>query len=126
MKLRIILLNVAMLLGISALVALATYSVNLWFLSSYKELSPTDAMFFEGMFSILIGFLLLIGRGGINISSQKAAVLAALAGAVFKQGSMGPSEIMRRDRWKPEGFTRAALILILAGVFMILVYFLTL
>lgn len=126
MKLKIILLNVAMLSGVSALIALAIYFVNIRFFSSYKELSPTDAMFFEGMLSILIGFLLLIGRGGINIWSQKAAILAALAGAVFKEGSMGPSEILRRDRWKPEGFTRVALILILAGVFMILVYFLTL
>jgi hypothetical protein len=37
----------------------------------------------------------------------------------------GPREIMKRDAWKAIGFLRCALVLLFAGVFMLLGYFLT-
>jgi len=107
-------------------ITIAFYFVNLWLLSFQRYLSPTDAFFIEGLFFLVLGFLLLLGRGGINLWSLRAAILSALAGAVYGKDTVGPNEIFRRDRWKPEGFTRLALILILTGVFMLLFYFLTL
>jgi hypothetical protein len=82
--------------------------------------------FIEGMIFLIFGLLLLLGSGGINLWSQKAAILSALAGAMYDEDTVGPSEIFRRDKWKPKGFIRTALILIFAGAFMILIYFLTL
>lgn len=126
MKSKNILLNVVMFSSISTLVTIATYFVNTWLFSSSKYFSPTDAFFIEGVIFLLLGFLLLLGRGGINLWSQKAAILSALAEAVYKKDTVGPAETFRKDRWKPKGFVRVALILIFAGVFMILSYFLTL
>ena len=121
-----ILLNVVILSSISLLITIATYLVNIWLFSSYEYFSPTDAFFIEGLIFLVFGILLLLGRGGINLWSQRAAILSALAGAVYDEDTVGPAEIYRRDKWKPKGFIRIALILIFAGVFMILVYFLTL
>jgi hypothetical protein len=126
MKNRNILLNVVTLSSISLLITMATYFVNTWLFSSSEYFSPTEAFFIEGMIFLIVGFLLLLGRGGINLWSQKAAILSALAGAVYDEDTVGPAEIFRKDRWKSKGFVRIALILILAGVFMILIYFLTL
>lgn len=111
---------------ISLTVTVVFYFVNVWFFSSKEYFSPTDAFFVEGMLFVICGLLLLLGRGGINLWSLKAAVLSALAEAVYNEDTVGPSEIMRKDRWKSRGFTRVALVLILTGVFMILVYFATL
>jgi hypothetical protein len=126
MKTGKILLNLATFSGISILIAICFYFVNVRFFSSIKYFSSTDAFFIEGMILLLCGILLLLGRGGINLWSQKAAILSALAGAVYDEDTIGPNEILRKDRWKPEGFTRLALILILAGVFMLIIYFLAL
>lgn len=126
MKNRNILLNLVMFSSISLLITTAFYFVNTWLFSSSEYFSPTDAFFIEGTLFFIAGLLLLLGRGGINLWSQKAAILSALAGAVFDEDTVGPAEILRRDKWKPEGFIRIALILMLAGVFMILIYFLTL
>lgn len=111
---------------ISIIITIAFYFVNVWLFSSREYFSPTDAFFIEGMLFLIIGFLLLLGRGGINLWSLKAAILSALAEAVYDENTVGPDEIMRKDRWKALGFTRLALILILTGVFMILLYFATL
>jgi hypothetical protein len=126
MKIRSILLNTAILSCISALVVIAVYLLDIWLLSSNINLSPTDALFIEGIFFLIIGFLLLLGRGGISLTSRKAAILAASAGAISGRDTMGPDETLRRDAWKPKGFTRMALILILSGAFMIALYFLML
>jgi len=121
-----VLLNITALSSISAFIAVAAYLFNVQFLSGSKDLSPTDALFLEGISLFIIGLLLLLGRGGINRWSQRAAILSALAGAILKGDTVGPSEVLRRDRWKAQGFIRLAFILILAGVLMILIYFLTL
>lgn len=126
MKKRNILLNIVMFSGISLLITMAVYFANTWFFSSSEYFSPTDVFFIEGILFLIAGVLLLLGRGGINLWSQKAAILSALAGAVYGGDTVGPAETLRKDVWRPKGFVRIALILILAGVFMILIYFLTL
>ena len=126
MKIRSILLNTAILSCISALVVMAVYLFDIWLLSSNINLSPTDALFIEGIFFLIIGFLLLLGRGGISLTTRKAVILAASAGAISGRDTIGPDEMLRRDAWKAKGFTHMALILILSGAFMIALYFLML
>jgi len=126
MKIRGILLSTVVLSSISALVVTAVYVFDLWLLSSNIDLSPTDALFVEGIFFLIIGFLLLLGRGGISPTSRKAAILAASAGAISGRDTIGPDEMLRRDAWKAKGFTRMALILIISGVIMIALYFILL
>jgi hypothetical protein len=126
MKSKNVVLNLVVLSSISLIITIATYFANIWILSSSKYLSPTDAFFLEGMIFLLSGLLLLLGRGGINLWSQKAAIYSALAEALYHGDVVGPDGILRKDRWQPEGFTRLALILIITGIFMIVVYFLTL
>jgi len=126
MKKRRVFLNVAAHAGISSLIVVIVYSLNVLLLSSNKVVSPTDALFIEGVGFLLIGSLLLLGRGGINLWSKKAAILSATAEAVSGADTVGPAETMRKDAWKSKGFVRAGLILVLTGVFMFAVYFLTL
>ncbi|MBE0519543.1 hypothetical protein IBX35_00675 [Candidatus Bathyarchaeota archaeon] len=126
MKKRNILLNIVMFSGISLLITIAVYFGNAWIFSSSEYFSPTDIFFVEGILFLIAGLLLLLGRGGINLWSQKAAILSALAEAVYGGDTVGPAETLRKDMWRPKGFIRIALILMLTGVFMILIYFLTL
>ncbi len=126
MKKKYVLLNVAAYASISSLVAVAAHLFNVFFLSPSTMISPTDAFFIEGIFSLLSGFLLLLGRGGINLWSKKAAILASAAEAISGEETVGPREVMRRDAWKPKGFVRTGLVLVITGVLMLAVYFLTL
>lgn len=130
MKNRQVLLNMIKYSSISLLITMAAYLFNMWLFYSSEylrtRLSPNDGLFIEGLVFALSGFLLLLGRGGINLWSLRAALLSAASEAVYDRDSPSSSEIFRRDRWRPQGFVRIALILILSGVFMILVYFLTL
>lgn len=126
MKIRTVLLNTAMYGGVSLLVLAATYLVDLWLLPSNTGLSPTDALFVEGIMFLILGLLLLLGRGGINRVSISAAILASEAEAIYGRDIVGPNEILRQDAWKARGFTRTALVLIFSGLLMILAYFLSL
>lgn len=119
-------MNIVMFSGISLLITVAAYFVNTWLWSASEYFSPADVFFIEGLLFIMAGILLLLGRGGINVWSLKAAILSALAEAVYGGDTVGPAETLRKDMWRPKGFIRIALILILAGVFMIVIYFLTL
>jgi hypothetical protein len=123
---KAVLLNFAALTSVSLFVTLSVYFVNILLLPCNEWVSPTDALFVEGAVSILVGFLLLLGRGGINFWSKTAAILAAAASAVSGSETVGPGEIMRRDAWRARGFLRLGLILLLAGFFMLAAYFLTL
>ena len=125
MKLGKALLNLAVFSCISMIITVVFYFVNVQLFTT-PMLSPVDAMFIEGMLFLIIGFLFLLGRGGINVWSQRAAILSALTEAISGKDMLGPDETLEKDRWKPKGFTRLALILILTGVFMILAYFITL
>jgi len=66
--------------------------------------------------------LLFIGLGGISHTSRAAAILAATASA-FGNNVIGPSEIFRKDAWKPKGFLRLGLSLILTGLSLLAIYF---
>ena len=125
MKLGKALLNLAVFSCISMIITVVFYFVNVQLFTT-PMLSPVDAMFIEGMLFLIIGFLFLLGRGGINVWSQRAAILSALTEAISGKDMLGPDETLEKDRWKPKGFTRLALVLILTGVFMILTYFITL
>lgn len=125
MKLGKALLNLAVFSCISMIITVVFYFVNVQLFTT-PMLSPVDAMFIEGMLFLIIGFLFLLGRGGINVWSQRAAILSALTEALSGKDMLGPDETLEKDRWKPKGFTRLALVLILTGVFMILAYFITL
>jgi len=104
----------------SLAVTIVTYAINLQLFSS------NSALFIEGIVSILAGILFLLGSGGINLWSQKAAILAAATEAISGKEQPKPSEIYKLDRWKPRGFTRLGLILIIAGILMLVLYFITL
>jgi hypothetical protein len=123
-NIRTILLNVAAYSGISLLVLVAVYLVDVGFLSSYLRLSPLDTMSMEGVIFIILGLLFLLGRGGISRGSLSAAILSAKAKAIFEQDMPGPNEILRREAWRAQGFIRTALILVFSGALMIVVYFL--
>jgi hypothetical protein len=111
--------------GTAIIITVVAFFVNVWLSSAFWHLTPTDAFFIEGLFFLIFGVMFLLGSGGINFWTLKASVLAALAGAVCDQDTMGPSEAMRRDRWKPQGFMRLALLFIITGVFMIVIHFIT-
>jgi len=91
------------------------------------SLTQDDTLFLEGIILIAFGLLLILGRGGINIWSLRVALLSALADFFYGRkgrGSLGPSETLRRDSWKPSGFVLPGLILILAGIILVALYFL--
>lgn len=131
MKSRKLLVNIVILLGISLLITIAAYFFNTWLLSLHaggllvEDRSPTDMFFVEGMLSAIVGLLLLLGIG-INLWSQRAVLISARPRAVHGEDTVHPVEIFRRGMRIPKGFIRIALILVLAGAFMILIYFLTL
>jgi hypothetical protein len=85
-------------------------------------MSPLDASLFEGVIFVLFGVLFLIGSGGITQASRKAAVLAATASAMGND-VIGPSEVYRKDVWKPKGYASLGLILIMTGIILLVIYF---
>jgi len=123
---KLFLRKLSVLLLVSVVIAVITYAVNLWLLAgslSEAYLSPQDALFIEGMVFAILGVLLLIGSGGINLWTVKAAILQSAADAITGE-SGEPSKIFKRDAWKPSGFIRLGLVLLFSGVIMILLYFL--
>jgi hypothetical protein len=76
----------------------------------------------EGIFFVLSGLLIFIGSGGISGKSLKAALLASAAKAISDKEVIGPSEIYRRDTWKPKGYTRLGLVLNLTGLFLLIIH----
>ncbi|MCW3981304.1 MAG: hypothetical protein NWF11_07505 [Candidatus Bathyarchaeota archaeon] len=112
-------------LAVSSSIAVAAYFVDLMLFSSSTMISATEALFVEGVASLLIGIMFLLGRGGINYSSKEAAILSATTEAVSGAETVGPAEQMRRDTWKSKGFSRAGIILIVAGILMLIGYFIS-
>lgn len=117
--------NIASLIGISLILACVIHIFNLWLFSLKPLISPADASFLEGIISVILGVLFCIGSGGINPDTRKAAMLAALADALGKE-VIGPSEVYKRDAWKPKGFIRLGLTLIIAGITLVIIYFVSL
>jgi hypothetical protein len=115
--------QIAILACASFVVALALYFSDIQLFPSSGYIKPADAAFIEGVFSVLSGLLIFIGSGGISRTSQKAALLASAAKAISDKEVIGPSEIFRRDTWKPKGYARPGLVLILTGLFLLIIYF---
>lgn len=112
--------------ALSLVIAIVFYCGNVLLLPQAARFTSTEALFVEGIAFLLAGLLLLIGRGGLNLSTVNAAILSASAEAVCGTEGVGPDEEMRIDSWKPKGFISAGLILIMTGLFMLTIYFLTL
>jgi len=113
--------NIALLVGISLILASAIHIFNLWLFSLKPLISPIDATFLEGIIFIGLGILFFIGSGGINPDTRKAAMLAALVDALGKE-VIGPSEVYKRDAWKPKGSIRLGLIFIITGIILVIIY----
>jgi hypothetical protein len=117
--------NAVIWIGTSLIVACAFYIVNLWLFSSNQSVSPADASFMEGMLMIVLGILVCLGSGGISRTSHKAAMLSAAASATGAE-VIGPAEIFRKDAWKPKGFVKLGLTLIVTGIILLIIYFISL
>ena len=113
--------NIALLVGISLILASVIHIFNLWLFSLKPLISPIDATFLEGIIFIGLGILFFIGSGGINPDTRKAAMLAALVDALGKE-VIGPSEVYKRDAWKPKGSIRLGLIFIITGIILVIIY----
>jgi hypothetical protein len=120
------LFNLAVLIVTPAMLTVIMYVANLTLFSRNEYVSPADAFFVEGILFIILGTLLLLGSGGINRSSFQAAILGAAADGVYGKGGVGPSELFRRDSWKARGFPRIGFLLILTGLIMLIIYFVSL
>jgi hypothetical protein len=118
--------NVLLLIIGSVILACALYIFNIWLLSSQPRVTPTNASFIEGIMLIIFGALFLLGSGGISPASRKAALLAATTEAVSGRKMVGPAELFRREAWKPKGYTRLGLTLIISGIILLVIYFVSL
>lgn len=115
--------QIAVLACISLLAAAILYFVDIQFFPPRADMIPADYAFIEGVFLVLSGLLIFIGSGGIGPASRSAAMLASAAEAISGKEVIGPSEIFRRDAWKPKGYTRLGLVLVLTGLFLLVLYF---
>lgn len=111
-------------LGAAAILVAVTYLVNLWILSSLLHLPLMGLFFLEGVVALIAGTVLLLGRGGISISSSKAATLSAAAGALYDRDTPSPSQIYKQDAWRARGFIRSGIVVITSGAIMVILYFL--
>ena len=115
-------------------IALATYGVSFWLLQLYARAAasyygpssfyssgfqPPEISALDGILLILGGAAFLLGSGGISRNTLSAAFRASVANAMGKE-TVGPSEVMRRDAWKPKGYVRLGLIFIIAGILLII------
>jgi len=123
---KLLLKKLLLLLALSLIITLVVYSVNALILADLLAtayLSAKDMLFLEGLISALFGGMLLLGSGGIDLWTVKAAILQSAADAITGE-SGEPSKVFKRDAWKPTGFIRLGLVLIFSGITMILVYLL--
>jgi hypothetical protein len=106
-------------------VVLVFVGTNIYVLPHNAYVGTYDWFLFEGIFCIITGVIFALGRGGIGPGTLREARIRAALDAVG--GTDYPvSQVFRKDKWKPEGFPKAALVLLTAGVVMVVMYFLTL
>jgi len=84
-----------------------------------------DWFFIEGILCFVLSVLFALGRGGIDAYTPRSATTKALADAIYGK-DYEISDTFRKDKWTPEGFPRAALVLLISGIVILLIYFLTL
>lgn len=119
MSARQIALGLLFLVGIAAIITAVAYFVNIRLFTGnqWGSLTPHEAFFFEGVLFLMVGFLLLVGRGGIDIRLLRASTIWGWLA--------GPKEDMREDRPLPLGFIRLALLLLITGLLMLVLYILS-
>jgi hypothetical protein len=86
-------------------------------------------LFLVGVFVVLCGSLLLLGRGGLDSWTLRTAIVGLAEDALYRREGedkkgLDPKEVLAGDAWRPIGFIRCGLILICAGVILILLYLL--
>ena len=106
-------------------VVLAFAGINSWILPHNANVSISDWFLFEGIFCIIAGVLFALGRGGIGPGSLREAKTRAAVDAIYGK-DYAITEVFRKDKWKAKGFPNAALVLLLAGAIVLLIYFLNL
>ena len=98
---------------------------NIYFREYGIYIRAYDWFFFEGILCLVLSALFALGRGGIDACTARSARTRALADAVYGE-DQGTSGTFRKDKWKPEGFPKAALVLLIAGIVLLIIYLLTL
>ena len=106
-------------------VVLVFTGINLFILPHNISVTVYDWFLFEGIFCLILSILFALGRGGIDAYTLRSAETAALADAVYGE-DYEVSKTFRKDKWRPEGFPKAALVLLIAGIVVLILYFLTL
>jgi hypothetical protein len=121
-----LLLRLLLLLIIEVLTIVLVFALfDFFILPTGESIRVYDWFLFEGLFCIILSVLLALGRGGIDAYTLRSAATAAAADAIYGS-EYQVSEVFRKDKWKPEGFPKAALVLLIAGIVMLVIYFLTL
>ena len=100
-------------------------AVNFYVLPRNVNIRAYDWFLFEGIFCMVFSILLALGRGGIDAYTARSAATVAATDAIYDK-EYKVSEVFRKDKWKPEGFPKAALVLLIVGIMFLLIYFLTL
>jgi hypothetical protein len=84
-----------------------------------------DWFFLEGILCFALSVLFALGRSGLDAYTHRSATTKALADAIYGK-DYEISETFRKGKWRPEGFLKAALVLLIAGIATLIIYFLTL
>ena len=111
------------LAGIAAIITVVVYFVNIWLLAralSVNKVTPHEAFFVEGLLFLVSGFLLLVRGGGIDFW----AIREAFGRRIWGRVAVDTNEPVRRERWRPQGLIGLALVLLITGFFMLVLYFL--
>jgi hypothetical protein len=84
-----------------------------------------DWFFFEGIFCLILSVLFALGRGGIVAYTSRSATSKAAIDAIYGK-DYEVSETFKKDKWMPEGLPKAAFVLLIVGVVILIIYSLTL
>jgi len=122
MSARQIALGLLFLVGVAAIITAVAYFVNIRLFSGnqWGSSTPHEAFLVEGLLFLVSGFLLLVGGGGIDFW----AIREAFGRRIWGRVAVDTSEPVRRERSKPQGLVGLALVLLIAGFFMLVLYFL--
>lgn len=115
---------IVLIVEVSAVVSICG-GINFYVLPHNAYVRVYDWFFFEGIFCLILSVLFSLGRGGIDRYSSTNATTRAAADAIYGT-DYGVSEAFKKDKWKPRGFPKAALVLLISGLLMLLIYLLTL
>jgi hypothetical protein len=119
-------LRIILLLFLEVFVVVAFFSfLNFYVLPTRGSVRVYDWFLFEGVICVIFSVLFALGRGGIDAYTLQSAATAAATDAIYGT-KYGVSEAFRKDKWKPQGFPKAALVLLVSGLVMLAAYFLTL